>query len=154
MIDNSIENLQTVLTACQTHAKYHGIRILAEQYIPEAIDDLKDAKERVKEAHVLAQHNRKSLAQEIAATLKKRGYWVPEDESSADLISAVGQALSPSPNIIKLRDLCEHAFAVVNAISQATKEDDVLALVEDCKKIEASYQALPSLNTLFHITTD
>ena len=75
--------------------------------------DLEFAQEQNRLFNIAAQDARKSLAQEIAETLRVRGYWVPEDIISADLISAVGQAVS------LLRNLAEKATG--NEIPIGTK---------------------------------
>ncbi|MHC4213914.1 MAG: hypothetical protein ACYSWP_11130, partial [Planctomycetota bacterium] len=49
---------------------------------------------------------RNSLAQEIAETLSSRGYWVPKNTSSSDLIGAVGMALD-NPKSMDLKTLSE-----------------------------------------------
>ncbi len=45
--------------------------------------------------------DRISLAQEITATLRLRGYWVPKDWAGPDLINAVSHALNQNEAIIK-----------------------------------------------------
>lgn len=69
-------------------------------YVRDAIADLKFAQAQECSFKIASRDARLSLAQEIAATLKKRGYWIPEDVASADLISAVGQALQYTNEVI------------------------------------------------------
>jgi hypothetical protein len=59
-----------------------------------AIKELRFAQEQARLLVLAQDDKRRSLAQEIAQTLRVRGYWVPDDIMSSDLISAVGQAVS------------------------------------------------------------
>jgi hypothetical protein len=101
-----------------------SIRTQIREVVNATMKDLKFAQEQERLLVIAQDDKRRSLAQEIAQTLRVRGYWVPEDVMSADLISAVGQAVS------MLKDLAEKITG--GEIPTDTKPKDIVDAIMYC----------------------
>lgn len=126
--EESIKGLENLRTAVKGYN--NSVFQLLCPVIDHAIKDLKFAQEQERLLVVAQDDKRRSLAQEIAQTLRVRGYWVPEDVMSADLISTVGQAVSI------LRNLAENITQ--NNIPIETKPKDIVSGILHCINIADS----------------
>lgn len=126
--EESIKGLENLRTAIQGYN--NSVFQLLYPVIDHAIKDLKFAQEQERLLVVAQDDKRRSLAQEIAQTLRVRGYWVPEDVMSADLVSAVGQAVS------MLKNLAENITC--NDIPIGTKPKDIVYGILHCFNIADS----------------
>ena len=111
-------------------------------FIEDAIADLRFAQRQEEQFKLASQDARRSLAQEIGETLRIRGYWVPEDVMSADLISAVGQALQYTKEVIDFLQDHDKLLSDIESVLSMASGDISGTLSEMTRVSEALHKIL------------